>query len=76
MSETKEILLLGPSGSGKSTVCNALANGSVQKEYLTQPAVTESQASGITTEVRNNYVSVDDALIVTDTVGIDDNRFD
>jgi len=70
----RKILLIGPSGSGKSTLCNAIYNNSVEKICLSGPAGTASSALGCTSEVSNYWC--DNTLVVTDTIGFDDSRYE
>ena len=62
-----------PSGAGKSTICNALQNQDVELPSLEKPAKVSRSASGVTDEITNYWC--DNALVVTDTIGIDDQRF-
>ena len=69
----KKILLLGPSGVGKSTLCNAILSGKATRDSLQKPAIVSDSAVGVTSKIQN-YVG-DNTLVVTDTIGFDDNRY-
>jgi len=65
---------MGQSGAGKSTLLNAIYNNSVSVANLQSPAPTSAIANGVTSEMQN-YIA-DRSLLLTDTVGCDDVRFD
>ena len=74
LARQRKILLLGPSGAGKSTLCNAIYNQKVDAESLSGPAKVSARAQGVTEELTNFWC--DNSLVVTDTIGFDDPRFE
>ena len=74
LARQRKILLLGPSGAGKSTLCNAIYNQKVDAESLSGPAKASARAQGVTEELTNFWC--DNSLVVTDTIGFDDPRFE
>lgn len=69
----RKILLIGPSGAGKSTLCNAIFNQRVDHSSLQRPAGVSGRAMGVTSKIENYWC--DNSLVVTDTIGFDDQRF-
>ena len=74
LSSQRKILLLGPSGAGKSTLCNAIFNQKVDLPNIAKPAGVCSRAMGVTSEIKNYWC--DNSLVLTDTIGFDDPRFE
>ena len=70
----RKILVLGQSGAGKSTLCNAINNQKVDDKSLNGPAEVSARAEGVTGELTNYWC--DNSLVLTDTIGFDDHRFE
>ena len=70
----RKILLLGPSGAGKSSLCNAINNQKVDLDSLKKPAGVSARAQGVTETIENYWC--DNSLVITDTIGFDDARFE